>query len=86
LKFPFFSYVLLYAHHDQLWYNTEDGEEKKLEALLVLFSATMNEEINHFVLLDEISIGLQSIDPKTVLKLSQVRFLFDVLIRKYPLL
>ena len=34
---------------------------------------------------NEISIILQSpIDLKTVLKLSQVRFLFDVLIRKYP--
>ena len=50
----------------------------------------MNEEIRLFVqILDEwneILIRLQSIDPKTVLKLSQVRFLFDVLIRKYPLL
>ena len=59
-----------------------------IETRRLFISATMNEEINHFVqILDEcneISIRLQSIDPKTVLKLSQVRFLFDVLIRKYP--
>ena len=61
-----------------------------IETRRLFISPTMSEEINHFVqILDEcneISIRLQSLDPKTVLKLSQVRFLFDVLIRKYPLL
>ena len=50
----------------------------------------MNEEISHFVqILDEckeILIRLQSIDPKTVLKLLQARSRFNLLIRKHPLL